>query len=436
MSESGDVGRGGEDRRGIARCYFRVRREPSHEVTRQTDAVVCRRRVAVALFLLVALVTSACGLFDDREDTISPSTTVDLGPPPPTIAQPRIAARPGTVLFAEPRTDAPSGGAGWRIGYWSTGADGDPVVVTGQVYVPPGTPPPGGWPVVAWAHPTVGSSDRCTPSIQGPTALHLVEELTAAGIAVAATDYEGLGTEGAHPYLVGPASGHDMLDSVRAASAIEGSGVSADARVVVAGFSQGGHAALWAAQVAPRYAPEIEVLGVFAAAPVTSVTAFAERAQKAGPHQIGVLVAIAAGMAQADPDLDLAAILTPEAGERLDILEDYCIGEAVSGFGRIDRESGVFAESPLAVRSWRKHLDANGAGQVPLGVPVRIVQGDQDLIVFEQITRTTAEMMCSHGDVVEYEVVSGANHALLTPERAVPWIQDRFAAKPAPDTCP
>jgi len=404
-------------------------------VSRQTDAVVRRRRVAVALFLLVSLVSSACGLFDEGESA-GPTTTVDLGPPPPTVGQRDVPAEPGTLVFAEPRVDAPSGGAGWRMAYWSTGADGDPVVVTGQVYVPPGAPPPGGWPTVAWAHPTVGTSDRCTPSLSGPSSVHLVEELTAAGIAVAATDYEGLGTEGAHPYLAGPASGYDVLDSVRAASAIEGSGIPREARVVIGGFSQGGHAALWAAQVAPEYAPELDVLGVFAAAPVTSVSAFAERAQKAGPDQTGVLVTIAAGMAQADPDLDLADILTDEAHERLQILEDYCIGEAVSGFGRIDRESGVFTASPLDVPAWRKQLDANGAGQVPLGVPVRIVQGDQDLIVFEQITRATVEEMCRNGDVVEYDVVAGADHALLTPERAVPWIQARFAGGPAPDTCP
>jgi pimeloyl-ACP methyl ester carboxylesterase len=396
--------------------------------------VVRHRRVTLTLLLLVSWVTGACGAFED--DAAGPATTVDLGPPPPTVAQPDTAAPPGTLVFAEPAGDAPAGGTGWRIAYWSTGAEGEAVVVTGQVYVPPGAPPPGGWPVVAWAHPTVGTSDRCTPSMQGSRSLHLVEELTRAGIAVAATDYEGLGTEGSHPYLVGPASGYDVLDSVRAASVIEGSGVPVEARVVIGGFSQGGHAALWAAQVAAEYAPEIEVLGVFAAAPVTSVVAFAERAHKAGPDQVGVLVTIAAGMSQVDPDLDLADILTDEAFDRLDILEDYCIGEAVAGFGRIDRESGVFVASPLDVPAWRKQLEAHGAGQVPLGVPVRIVQGDQDLIVFEQITRATVDVMCAQGDVVEYEVVAGADHALLTPERAVPWIQGRISGETAPDTCP
>jgi dipeptidyl aminopeptidase/acylaminoacyl peptidase len=65
-----------------------------------------------------------------------------------------------------------------------------------------------------------------------------------AGYAVVQTDYEGLGTPGDHPYLIGVSEGRSVLDMVRAARKLDSS---LGKRVVIAGHSQGGHAALWAA---------------------------------------------------------------------------------------------------------------------------------------------------------------------------------------------
>jgi acetyl esterase/lipase len=84
---------------------------------------------------------------------------------------------------------------------------------------------------------------------------------------VVATDYAGLGTEGIHPYLIGESEARSVLDSVRAARALPNSGASN--RFAVWGHSQGGHAALYTGQVAARYAPDLKLVGVAAAAPAT-----------------------------------------------------------------------------------------------------------------------------------------------------------------------
>ncbi len=76
---------------------------------------------------------------------------------------------------------------------------------------------------------------------------------------VVATDYPGLGTPGPHPYLIGESEGRAVLDSVRAARAIEKA--HAGKRFVVWGHSQGGHAALFAGELARRYAPELSSSG-------------------------------------------------------------------------------------------------------------------------------------------------------------------------------
>ncbi|MBB3287325.1 MULTISPECIES: lipase family protein [unclassified Rhizobium] len=85
------------------------------------------------------------------------------------------------------------------------------------------------------------------------------------GWVVVATDYPGLGTSGPHAYLVGNAAGYAVLDAVRAAQGVPR--VGAGSRFAVWGLSQGAHAALLTGQVAGRYAPDLQLAGVIAAAP-------------------------------------------------------------------------------------------------------------------------------------------------------------------------
>ena len=86
-----------------------------------------------------------------------------------------------------------------------------------------------------------------------------------AGYAVVVPDYEGLGTRGTHPYLVGEATAHATLDAVRATRRF--GAADASERFIVWGVGQGGHAALFTGQEADAYAPELELAGVAAGAP-------------------------------------------------------------------------------------------------------------------------------------------------------------------------
>ena len=137
--------------------------------------------------------------------------------------------------------------------------------------VPEGPVPQGGRPIIAWAHPTTGVVPRCAPSlalfvfqqIQG------LRDMVERGYAVAATDYPGLGTPGPHPYLVGISEGRAVLDFVRAARAVPG--VGDGRRFAVWGHSQGGQASLYTGILAKAYAPELDLVGVAAAAPATEL---------------------------------------------------------------------------------------------------------------------------------------------------------------------
>ena len=114
--------------------------------------------------------------------------------------------------------------------YGSTGVDGNAVAVSGTVSIPKGKAPKGGWPVITWAHGTTGIADACAPSRDSASnpahaiidyAYPLLQRWLKAGYAVVRTDYEGLGTPGDHPYLIGRSEGYSTLDMVRAARKLD-----------------------------------------------------------------------------------------------------------------------------------------------------------------------------------------------------------------------
>src|SRR6201995_1373158 len=148
---------------------------------------------------------------------------------------------------------------------------GEPIAVPGVILVPPGPAPAGGRPIVAWAHPTTGVVPHCAPSLaifvfqQMAGLRQLIEQ----GAIVAATDYPGLGTPGPHPYLVGDSEARAVIDSVRAVRDLPGA--DGGSRYAVWGHSQGGQASLYTGLIARSYAPELDLVGVAAAAPATSL---------------------------------------------------------------------------------------------------------------------------------------------------------------------
>jgi hypothetical protein len=177
---------------------------------------------------------------------------------------------PGSIINIWPlEGGAPGNDNAFRIIYRSTGLNGQPIQVSGAIYLPSGPAPAGGRNVIAWAHPTTGVVEACAPSLMPDNAGMIwgLADMLAQGYVVVATDYPGLGTPGMHPYLIGISEGRAVLDSVRAARALPNSGASD--RFAVWGHSQGGHAALYTGELAASYAPELKLVGVAAAAPAT-----------------------------------------------------------------------------------------------------------------------------------------------------------------------
>jgi alpha-beta hydrolase superfamily lysophospholipase len=341
-------------------------------------------------------------------------------------------SRPGDLLAADP-LPAPAGTQAWRITYTSTGADGAPTMVTGLVLAPDGPPPPGGRPVITYGHATTGTADICAPSTQsGTSSLPFPEEVAGQGWVIAATDYEGLGGPGAHPYLVGASEGQAMLDAARAATRLPATGAEATSPVVLWGFSQGGHAAGFAALLASRYAPELDLRGLALAAPVSDVGSFAARAERLD-DQFGVLVVIAHGLSLAYPELDLTTIFSPAVLADLGVLEDRCISEANDDLNRL--RVGGLLRSPRTDPAFLARFAQNSLGDTPVDLPVLVTQGDADTIVEPTDTQTLAYRWCRAGVTVRYAPVPGAGHGIMTPEPFLSWTAARLRGEEPPSTC-
>ena len=162
-----------------------------------------------------------------------------------TPPDPLPAGQPGDIIWSRPFA-GPGGSQGYQVLYLSETATGAPVAVSGVVVVPGANAPAapaGGRPVLAWAHGTTGMGDSCAPSKQYPsgqaTEIAIAGVATGQGYIYTATDYEGLGPPGDHPYVVGQSEGRNVLDSARAGIRLAGSGGAATSPVVVWGHSQG-----------------------------------------------------------------------------------------------------------------------------------------------------------------------------------------------------
>ncbi len=348
---------------------------------------------------------------------------------------------PGTLLRQQAIPGAPDDAGAFRVLYRSVGLDGQPIAVSGLVIVPPGPPPPGGRPIVAWAHPTTGVVPRCAPSeaifrfqqIQG------LRDMVQHGFIVAATDYPGLGSAGTHPYLVGVSEARAVLDSVRAARALPDAGAGGD--FAVWGHSQGGQAALFTGMLAAAYAPDLRLVGVAVPAPATDLAALlrADRDTPAGRN----LTAMTLWSWSRVYGAPLDAVVAPAAMPAIDDLAGDCIESVydVAVRGRVERrlEGGYLTVADLAAEEpWAGLIARNTPGTLPAGLPVFIAQGSADRVVPPRITEDYLRRLCAAGSPVEFVSLAGIGHAFAamhSAREAVTWMADRLAGRPAPSGC-
>ena len=344
------------------------------------------------------------------------------------VPDPLPPGEPGTVIRTMP-VDAPEGEAGLRVMYRSTDAEGDERAVTGLIYHPTGEAPEGGWPVLAWAHGTSGLAAPCAPS-RNPA------EPPAFGVegVRVATDYIGLGPEGEiHPYLSAAAEGRAVIDGVAAARSLPE--VGAGDRWVVAGVSQGGHAALVTGEQAAERLPEAELLGTVAIAPGSELgSTYGDQLQI---RIITTMVLV--GVAAEDPEVRLEDYLSPPAVEAAQVIEEGCVGEIISSMPAVAAAADYWVTDPRTSPVGEAWLAENDPGQVVAEAPLLVVQGGADILVVPARTDALLDRLCGIGQVVDRLDVPEGDHDTVTglaTDDITAWVADRFAGEEPASACP
>jgi acetyl esterase/lipase len=389
---------------------------------------------ALLLSIVGFAVLSACGSSTHAGSAGPPAPTGDLYQPP----KPLPRRPPGTLIWAEqvPLPLKPPATV-WRILYHSRNLAGKDVAVSGFAIVPTSAAPNGGRPVFAWAHGSAGQADRCAPSHDVTSNLPPYGGLLVArGAALVATDYEGLGTPGEPTPYVGIAEGHAVLDSVRATRQLPGTGRLGP--VLLAGQSQGGGAALWAAQLARAYAPRLDIRGVVALAPAAQLTTIMKSLGKAPFNQyLGEALWAVDGLDAGYPALNLASRLTRAARANLAQVRTECTTETIARW-RGRPVSAVFARDPLSIHALVKVLDENSPGATDPHVPILLAQGGRDGQIPVSVSAELEARYCKLGATVSRRVYGGADHDGVIDaagKDVLAWILDRIRRRPVPSSC-
>jgi pimeloyl-ACP methyl ester carboxylesterase len=316
--------------------------------------------------------------------------------------------------------------------YRSEGVNGRTVAVSGDVAIPRGKAPKHGWPVITWAHGTTGIADSCAPTrLATPAQPAVLRTWLARGYAVLRTDYQGLGTPGVHPYLNGDAEGRSVLDIVRAARRLDRR---IGSKVIIAGHSQGGHAALWAASLAPRYTPELKVRGTVAFAPASHLGeqfALAKNLNSPGGGTTGLGSLIIRGADVADPALGIFNLLTPQAQALYSQTLNDCLAklDASTSWGGLAPSQIFRSDADLTplLTFLNKDVDPE---DLTIRTPVRVEQGKADTTVLPGFTDALVTSYQQRHVPVTYKTYAGIDHGGVVSGApaadATKWIRGRL----------
>ncbi|WP_427383619.1 lipase family protein [Janibacter sp. G56] len=308
-------------------------------------------------------------------------------------------------------------GKATRLLYRTTDNDGQPIAVSGALLVPSTTytGPGASRPIIGYAAGTQGMADRCAPSRAGGEGTEyeslFVSGLLAAGYAVVLTDYQGLGTPGVHTYMNRRVQGHAVLDSVRAAQRLPGTGLAPNGPVALAGYSQGGGASAAAAELAGSYAPELDLKGSVSGAVPADLAATAKILD-------GSLYSLFLGYAvnglAAGYGLDMSQYLNAPGLERLESAKDTCVTDLLSYSFMTSRDltkdgrplTEYFGEEPF-----RSVLADSRIGTIKPKAPALVVHSLADDIIPYSVGKRMASDWCDRGARVTFHTSLVPTHA-------------------------
>jgi Secretory lipase len=330
-----------------------------------------------------------------------------------------------------------------RITYISRSAINEHTThVTGSVFVPKGNPPPGGWPIVAFGHPTTGTSPDCAPSVS-PTQLDsaTVEKMLGSGYLVTVPDYQGFANietdNPYHPYLDSTTAGYNVIDSVRAARKLV---PDTSDRWAALGTSQGGQAAWAANELDQNYGRGLKLLGTASLSPISDINGLADAAA-AGTLTKGQQLALQAFLAalqnEYDGDFHIDDYRRGVVQTYWDVLS-ACQGPVLQERAQVADQitaDDLRPANPKATEVLRCYLHKTSLPQGPTAAPMLVIYSGKDSLIPPAWTEGALDRACRMGDVIQIQLQPEQDHDQIDPSTAFDWLGERFKDLPAQNDC-
>ncbi|MCH9728154.1 MAG: lipase family protein [Actinomycetia bacterium] len=326
--------------------------------------------------------------------------------------------------------------------YRTTDLHGEPQVTVTTLVAPPDRASGGPLPIVSYQCAIDAVAGRCFPSYalrRGARAVGsfaqfeflLVAAALAEGWAVSIPDHEGTAGMWGAPYE----PGYHVLDGVRAAINHDSLGLTPDSPVGLWGYSGGGLATAWAAEVQGAYAPELNVVGAVLGSPVGDLGHTFKRLN--GSVYSGLPAMVVAALAHIYPDLDR-------------LIDEHATDEGKAVLARIQKMTTAHAMLRLAGKDMADLIDGpleeilltpeiqHVFDSIKLGTctpkpPVLIVQAVHDQIVSVDDIDELTDAYTRGGASVTYHRDMLSEHLLLHPmstPMTLRWLRERFAGQP------
>jgi hypothetical protein len=318
----------------------------------------------------------------------------------------------------------------FRILYHSRSPHGEDVAVSGVVIVPDGTPPAGGWPIIAWAHDFKGSARQCAPSLlknlnDGP----ILSMYAGLGYAVVVSDYAGLGTSFPYAALDMRSNTLDVIYSIPAAhAAVPELGT----RWVAAGYSQGALVAVGLAEAGSEIA-DPNYLGAVAISGVAEPQEMFVRLAMGPDHSM--LVFLAKGIKTVFPAFRVEEMLTDKAIR----LYQYIIHSCQARLGPVPAAQEMLKPGWENNAYVKEFFARNSLGRKPARGPLLVISGETDADPSLALAAHAVARLCEQKDRVLFVKYPGPNASAVlgnSVSEQVSWIRARFSGLPAPGNCP
>lgn len=278
-----------------------------------------------------------------------------------------------------------------------------------------------------------GHGDSTTASIEQA----VITGYLAAGYTVVVPDYEGRDLE----WTIGRQSGYAALDGIRAAETVLA--LPSSTPVGLIGYSGGSVPTQWGAEVAPQYAPELNIVG--AAAGGLPVDLAHNLLYVSGSHDwAGVIPALIVAY-QRTYGIDTDAFLSDKGEQIVGAVESNCINAFASQYpGLTDAEMMAppytsLLEVPEVVAAIDDNIMGNaGTPAVPMLLGVGNSDGTGDSVMVTKDVEGLARDYCDRGVAVTYAEYAGRSHSeAFAPfqAQAAQFLTARFNGAPTESNC-